>query len=93
MASNPALCRCIELACTLIGSNATAKPNAPFKRESAVEPGAGRQAAALMERHAADTAAAPLVDKWVRAVRERMVAEQTLELLRTHATAIAVGLS
>jgi hypothetical protein len=29
----------------------------------------------------------------VKAVRERMVAEQTLELLRTHASAIAVSLS
>lgn len=31
--------------------------------------------------------------QWAKAVRDRVVAEQMLELLETHAAAIAVGLS
>jgi len=51
------------------------------------------EAAALLEHTHASTAAAPVVAQWAKAVRDRVVAEQMLELLETHAAAIAVGLS
>ena len=51
------------------------------------------EAAALLEAASANTAAAPVVSQWAQAVRHRVVAEQTLELLQTHASAIAIGLS
>ena len=51
------------------------------------------QAAALLEQSSANTASASVVSEWAAAVRNRVLAEQTLELLQTHASAIAIGLS